>query len=158
MTALRFNPIAILAGALSAAAVAGTISWWSARTQVAIQAPSAQAAATDGRALLVSFERHETVWVSVRASAETRVEGWGAELTTAVLVVYPKRDFNPAFTGAAPMRVAWMDGDRVVALADPTGAGHLSPPQEVTAAVLLPPDEAPKVQAGDRFRLVGPGA
>lgn len=110
----------------------------------------------DGAAVLISFQRQNALWVTVRTTAVSRVLGWTSGSTRPVLVLYATRGFNPAFTGGAQVRVAWMDGDKVVAVAAAAGADHLSPPQEVTAAILLPPETPSVIQAGDHLRLVEP--
>lgn len=108
----------------------------------------------DGGGVVLVFDRRLAVWVSVRASAEARSLGWKEGVSTPVFVTYPARGFNPAFTGGARLRVAWVDGERIIRVDEAAEVRHVSPPQEVTGAILLPEGVEVGLQAGDRIRLV----
>jgi hypothetical protein len=110
----------------------------------------------DGNWVVLCFAKRMSVWVAVRATAESRAEGWATTTTSPVLVSYPSRGFNPAFTGEGNPWVVWMDGARVVQVAQATsGQKHLSPNQEVTAALLLPPSVEVGLTTGDTVQFVG---
>jgi len=118
--------------------------------------PAASPPAGDGNGVVLCFAKRVSVWVAVRATAESRAEGWAATITTPVLVSYPSRGFNPAFTGEGNPWVVWVDGGRVVQVQQaPSGAKHLSPVQEVTAALLLPAGAEVGFVAGDTVQFVG---
>jgi hypothetical protein len=71
-------------------------------------------------------------------------------------VVYPQRGFNPVFSSGSPVRVAWIDQNRVVRI-DETHDGRdqsISPPQEVTAALVAPLGVDFDLTAGDKILLV----
>lgn len=117
--------------------------------------PVASPPTGDGNGVVLCFAKRVSVWVAVRATAESRAEGWASTITSPVLVSYPNRGFNPAFTGEGSPWVVWVDGGRVVQVQRAaSGAKHLSPVQEVTAALLLPTGAEVGFVAGDTVQFV----
>lgn len=138
---------------LLALGVAGTLLLGGCRSS-ARDGKADDASAGNGQGLVISFARKHVVWAEIRATPEARAAGWRGPLKSAVYVLYPQRGFNPAFTGGARIRVVWLDGGRVVKVEDSGEARHVSPPQEVTAALLFPEGVEPGFQPGDQLKLV----
>jgi hypothetical protein len=108
----------------------------------------------DGAGVILSFEKRVAIWVTIRATPESRANGWKERPQSPVLVFYDARGFNPAFTGGARLRVEWLDGDLVVRV-DEAGEGkHVSPTQEITAALLVPEGVETGLKVGDRILVV----
>lgn len=120
-------------------------------------APSTGMAGRDGQGVVLCFSKQLAVWVQVRATPASRSEGWGAGIPAPVLVSYPSRGFNPVFTRRNEgLVVAWIDGDRVVQTQRASHEDeHLSPVQEVTAALVVPGGWNLGFAAGDVVRFVG---
>lgn len=123
----------------------------------ATQKQSASAPAlADGEGVVLSFSRRSATWVVIRSTAESRTNGWKERCDRPVLVVYGGRGFNPVFTNLERVRVEWLDGDRVVRIEEAqSGARHLSPNQEVTAALVVPEGCETGLRVGDQVLLVG---
>ena len=115
-----------------------------------------RAAGVEGPGVVLNFEKQQALWVDVRSSPEGRVLGWSQKGSTPAYVVYPQRGFNPVFSAGTPVRVAWIDQNRVVRIDETKDSGDksISPPQEVTAALVAPLDSEWRISAGDKILLV----
>ncbi len=110
----------------------------------------------EGPGVVLNFKKKQALWVDVRSTPEGRVLGWSQKSQTPSYVIYSKRGFNPVFTSGSPVRVVWIDQDRVVRIDqanDPTDRS-ISPPQEVTAALVAPMGSDIQITAGDQLILV----
>lgn len=119
-------------------------------------ADQARGATPEGPGVVLNFKKKQALWVDVRSTPEGRVLGWSQRSQTPSYVIYPKRGFNPVFTSGIPVRVVWIDADRAVRIDqanDPTERS-ISPPQEVTAALVAPLDSDIQITAGDQLILV----
>jgi len=101
--------------------------------------PSPPARIGEGPGAAVCVARQLSLWGTIRSTANSRVEAWGAPDSPNFLV-YEGRGFNPVMTEGKRVRVVWLDGDRVVKVVPPTEGegGMVLPPVEITGALVLP--------------------
>ena len=125
----------LAAGLLLAASLMGSLGCSSVKSRM----QGSRRVLAEGPGGAVCVARQLAVWGTIRSTANSRVEGWGAPGEPS-LVIYQGRGFNPVLTEGKRVRVVWLDGDKVVGvLAATVGEGGMViPPVEVTAALVLP--------------------